>query len=278
MAWQLEGLEGIAEALRVRAERAAGILAEAGRVLIAYSGGVDSSCLLALARKVCGDAAVGVIADSPSLPRASLRRALDQARRMGAEVRVAGTREFDDPQYVANAGDRCFFCKHELFRVMEAMAREEGFDSLAYGENADDVAAERPGSLAAREFRVRAPLREAGLGKADVRAIAAALGLETADAPAEPCLSSRIARGIEVTAERAALIERCEARLRQAFGFRILRVRLARVNPLSACVQVGPNELRRLAERATEAGAILREEGFEVVELDPLGYRGAGLR
>lgn len=273
----IERLEGLETEVRNRATRALDILSKAGRLLVAYSGGVDSSCLLALARLALDGQVEGVIADSPSLPRESLRRALAQARKIGVPVRVIATREFDDPRYAANAGNRCFFCKAELFRAMEELAQKEGFQTLAYGENADDLAAERPGSLAAREFQVRAPLREAGLGKGAVRSIAAALGLDSADTPAEPCLASRILPGIEVTAERAALIERGEARLRSAVGFRILRVRLTKLQPLTACVQVGPSELGLLHARAAEVGQMLREEGFERVDLDSSGYRGAGL-
>ena len=251
-------------------------LAALDSLLIAYSGGVDSSCLLAVASEVLGDRALGVIADSPSLPRASLQAAIDQARAMNATVEVIATTEFSDPDYSANPPNRCYFCKAELFQSMEKLARSRGFAALAYGENADDPPTARPGSLAAREFAVLAPLREAGLGKADVREIARRLGLESHDAPSQPCLSSRIPHGIPVTPESVALIERGEEAVR-ALGFRILRVRLAEVDPPAALVQVAPSELPALHACADRVRSALLGTGFAKVEIDPAGYRGAGI-
>jgi pyridinium-3,5-biscarboxylic acid mononucleotide sulfurtransferase len=151
-----------------------------------------------------------------------------------------------------------------------------GFAALAYGENADDPQGARPGSLAAREFAVLAPLREAGLGKADVREVARRLGLNSHDAPSQPCLSSRIPHGTSVTREAVELIERGERAVR-SFGFRILRVRLARVEPPSALVQVAPSELPALYEQQKEVDSALRRAGFADVQIDPTGYRGAGI-
>lgn len=273
----MNGLLGLEDEVARRVAAVQTLVRSCGRTLVAYSGGVDSSCLLALAHLAAPGQVAGVIADSPSLPRAALRRACEQAAAIGAELRVLPTREFDDPRYIANPPNRCFFCKAELFRRMEEMAQREGFETLAYGENAEDPPSQRPGAQAAAAFRVRAPLREAGMGKADVRRVAAALGLAVADAPAEPCLASRIAHGIEVTPGRVALIERAEARLRAELGFRILRVRLTGLHPLSALVQVGPAELPALEAAAVDVRRMVCEEGFEAVELDPLGYRGAGL-
>ncbi len=245
-------------------------------LLVAYSGGVDSSVLLAVAARVLGGDVSGVIADSPSLPRASLRAALDQARAFGASVGVLETAEFSDPRYASNPPDRCYFCKAELFRRMDALAAQRGFAALAYGENADDPPAGRPGTAAAREFAVTAPLREAGLGKAAVRAIARRLGLPSADAPSQPCLSSRIPHGTPVTHEAVALVEKGEAALRD-MGFRVFRVRLAPASPPGALVQVGPDELAgALAQEAVLAEALLAC-GFSSVNIDPAGYRGAGL-
>ncbi|MGA7213460.1 MAG: hypothetical protein WBX20_04565, partial [Terrimicrobiaceae bacterium] len=156
-------------------------------LLVAYSGGVDSTCLLAVARRVLGDSVLGVIADSPSLPRRSLADALAVAGSLGAAVEVIETQEFDIEQYASNPPNRCYFCKAELFSKMDALARARGFSAIAYGENADDPAHLRPGSKAAEEFAVLAPLKEAGLTKADVRALSATYDLPTADAPAQPC-------------------------------------------------------------------------------------------
>ncbi|MDD5199933.1 MAG: hypothetical protein PHC88_09025, partial [Terrimicrobiaceae bacterium] len=146
-------------------------------LVVAYSGGVDSACLLAIAHRTLGDGALGVIADSPSLPRQALADALATARGFGAEVEVVQTTELDDPRYAGNPLNRCYFCKAELFQRLDALARERGFAAIAYGENADDPAHLRPGSQAAAEFSVLAPLKQAGLAKADVRRLARELGL-----------------------------------------------------------------------------------------------------
>ncbi|MGA9577743.1 MAG: ATP-dependent sacrificial sulfur transferase LarE, partial [Terrimicrobiaceae bacterium] len=161
------------------------------RLVVAYSGGVDSTCLLAVARRTLGDSVLGVIADSPSLPRRALADALAIARSVGAPVEVIATHEFDNELYTGNPPNRCYYCKAALFATMSVLARERGFFTLAYGENADDLAQGRPGSKAAEEFAVVAPLKEAGLTKADVRELSRLYGLPTAEAPAQPCLASR---------------------------------------------------------------------------------------
>ena len=184
------------------------------RLVVAYSGGVDSTCLLAVARRTLGDSVLGVIADSPSLPRRALADALAIARSLGAPVDVIATNEFDNELYTGNPPNRCYYCKAALFATMSGFARERGFFTLAYGENADDLAQERPGSKAAEEFAVVAPLKEAGLTKADVRELSRLYGLPTAEAPAQPCLASRIPHGTPVTREALGLIERGEEILR----------------------------------------------------------------
>ncbi|GAB4164900.1 MAG: ATP-dependent sacrificial sulfur transferase LarE [Terrimicrobiaceae bacterium] len=252
------------------------ILEDSSPLAIAYSGGVDSSLLLALAGHWLGEHCLGVIADSPSLPRESLEKALGQATRFGATVEVIRTGEFDDPRYASNPVNRCYFCKAELFSRMDAMARERGFRAIAYGENAEDPPADRPGSVAAGEFSVLAPLRLAGMRKADIRRLAAELGLPTASAPAQPCLSSRIPHGVPVTREAVGLIERAEAALR-AMGFRILRVRWQPGDQAAALVQVAPDELGMLQKKRDKVVSAVLGAGFASVELDPVGYRGAGL-
>lgn len=252
------------------------ILKARAPLLVAYSGGVDSSVLLAVAVQTLGDRVLGVLADSPSLPRESLRQALEQAVGFGARVEVLATEEFDNPEYASNPPDRCYFCKAELFGRMDRLAAERGFAALAYGENADDPPTARPGSAAAREFSVVAPLREAGLGKAAVRALARSLGLPSAEAPAQPCLSSRIPHGTPVTRQAVALVEKGEAALHQ-LGFRILRVRMVSEAPPSALVQVAPAELDALQARHREVAEVLRGAGFVSTTIDPAGYRGAGV-
>lgn len=239
---------------------------------VAYSGGVDSACLLAVAHRTLGNRALGVIADSPSLPRAALAEALEVARSFGATVEVVKTEELDDPRYAENPINRCYFCKAELFQRMDAIAHERGFAAIAYGENADDPAHLRPGSQAAREFAVLAPLKQAGLTKADVRALSRELGLPTADAPAQPCLSSRIPHGTPVTREALALVERGEAAVR-ALGFRVFRVRYLDGATPSARVQIAPEEMPRLDALRDPLENDLRAAGFAEVEIDPAGYR-----
>lgn len=253
-------------------------------VLIAYSGGVDSATLLAMAAGDPAIQALAVIADSPSLPRRSLDAALEEAKRIGIPVQILLTEELLDPNYASNPFDRCYFCKAELFRRMEALASSGGFRGLAYGENADDVAADRPGSRAAQEFSVIAPLRHAGLGKADVRRWAAHFGLRAADSPAQPCLSSRIRHGVPVSAQALSMIEAGESFL-QDLGFRICRVRYLGTEESTdttaagprALVQVAAGELHFLNQKQSEISRVLREIGFSVVEFDSEGYRGPSL-
>jgi uncharacterized protein len=243
-------------------------------LLVAYSGGVDSACLLAVAHRTLGDRVRGVIADSPSLPREALREALEAARGFGADVEVVATREFEDGRYLSNPPNRCYFCKAELFTRMDELARERGYAAIAYGENADDPAHLRPGSQAAAEFAVIAPLKLAGLTKADVRAVSRDLGLPTADAPAQPCLSSRIPHGTPVTREALALVEQGEDFVR-SLGFRVFRVRYLADEPARARVQIAPDEMPRLTELQEKIETGLRGLGFGAVEIDPDGYRAA---
>lgn len=249
-------------------------LRSAAPVLVAYSGGVDSAYLLAEAVAAAGDRALGVIADSPSLPRAALADALVLAGSIGARVEIVRTRELENPAYASNPVNRCYFCKAELFAALETMARERGFRSLAYGENADDMRQVRPGRKAAEEFAVLAPLRDAGLTKAEIRAFSRAMGLPTADAPAQPCLSSRIPHGTPVTPETLLMIERAEGAVRSE-GFRVLRVRhLAGEGKLpAALVQVGQDELPALSAAEARIRDALHKVGYGEVRLDPLGYR-----
>lgn len=242
-------------------------------LLVAYSGGVDSACLLAVAQRALGDSVLGVIADSPSLPREALAEALEVARGLGAKVEVIATQEFEDERYLSNPVNRCYFCKAELFARMDALGRERKFAGIAYGENADDPAHLRPGSQAAKEFAVLAPLKQAGLTKAEVRELSRTLGLPTADAPAQPCLSSRIPHGTRVTRDALALVERGEALVR-SLGFRVVRVRYLEGEPAGARVQVGVEELPLLKKVGTTLEEGLRATGFGYVEIDEQGYRG----
>lgn len=251
------------------------LLAGYHSVLVAYSGGVDSAFLLWRACRVPGLRVEGVLADSPSLKRSELESALAFARTHRLPVRVLSTYETEDPRYQANPANRCFFCKAELFQRMEALARAEGWNVLAYGEHADDLAHDRPGRQAAAQFSVVAPLREAGIGKATIRAWAAEAGLSVADKPAQPCLASRIPTGQPVTPSKLRQIEAAEAVL-EAEGFRIVRVRHWGDHAL---VQVAPEETPRLLDEpmAHKVRQQLCNLGFLQVTFDPQGYRGASL-
>jgi uncharacterized protein len=246
-------------------------------MVIAYSGGVDSAYLLAEAQALLGAEVLGVIADSPSLPRQALADALALAEAMGARVEVVKTGELDNPDYASNPPNRCYFCKAELFAKLDALARDRGFRAIAYGENADDMKQERPGRRAAEEFAVLAPLRDAGLTKAEIRARSHALGLPTADAPSQPCLSSRIPWGTPVTAAALDMVEQGEATVR-ALGFRVFRVRhivptgAAAETPI-ARVQIATDEMARLPAVEQELTAKLLAVGYGAVEIDPGGYR-----
>lgn len=246
-----------------------------GSCLTAYSGGVDSAFLALVAHQELGARALAAIADSPSLPRAELEEAVALAQRFGFPLRVVNTREFDNPQYLANPENRCYFCKHSLFEELAPLARHEGFAVLAYGENASDLGDHRPGARAASEFQVRAPLRDAGLTKAEIRAFSVELGLPTADKPQLACLSSRIPYGEPVTREKLAMIEAAEACLRAA-GFFDVRVRHHETRGGAlARIELGPQELPRILAdgRQTAVAARLREIGYAHVTLDLQGYR-----
>jgi uncharacterized protein len=200
------------------------LLKSYGSCLVAYSGGVDSVFLARVAHDVLGDRALAAIADSPSLPRRELQEALDVAAKFKFPVRVIQTQEFANANYTANPSNRCYFCKHELFEELTPLAKAERFAVIVYGENASDIGDFRPGAKAAVDFQVRAPLKEVGLTKVEIRELSAQLGLPTADKPQMACLSSRVPYGEAVTPEKLSMIERAEYVLRD-LGFHDVRVR-----------------------------------------------------
>jgi uncharacterized protein len=254
-----------------------GILTSHAPLVIAYSGGVDSAYLLAEAHRLLHESVLGVIADSPSLPRQALAEALALAEQIGARVEVVQTQEMENPDYASNPMNRCYFCKAELFTRLDQLAVERGFRAIAYGENADDAHQFRPGQKAAAEFAIIAPLKDAGLTKAEIRVLSRELGLPTADAPAQPCLSSRIPHGTPVTLDALAMVERGEAAVRE-LGFRVFRVRhLATPDaPPRARVQIAPEEMSQLATLQPRLEAGVLAAGYAGVEIDPAGYRSPG--
>lgn len=246
-------------------------LAALGSVAVAFSGGVDSAYLAVRAHRVLGDRALAVTAVSPSLAQAQLAQARDVGGRFGLAHLLVETSEVDDPRYAKNDGQRCYWCKTELFERLLPIARERGLAHLAYGLIRDDLADFRPGHRAAAEAGVVSPLADAGLGKDDVRALSRALGLPTWDLPSSPCLSSRVPYGTVVTAGILRQVERAEENVR-ALGFREFRVRhLGDVGR----VEVAPAELVRLQDAALVAavGDAVRAAGYRDVLVDQEGYR-----
>ena len=244
-----------------------------GSVAVAYSGGVDSAFLLKVAHDTLGDASIALTADSASLPRSELDDAKTLAASLGARHILLPITEMQDERYLANAPDRCYFCKSYTYDELIAYARQNGYNHIVDGNNADDVSDYRPGQKAAREHGVRSPLQEVGMTKAEIRQFSKELGLPTWDKPAAACLSSRIPYGTRITVEALTQVERAELYLRQA-GFLQLRVRH---HGDVARLELVPADFERALAMRQEIVANLKELGFTFVALDLTGFRSGSM-
>ncbi|MCU0703680.1 MAG: ATP-dependent sacrificial sulfur transferase LarE [Fimbriiglobus sp.] len=263
-------------ALDAKLQRLHAVLAKMPGVAVALSGGVDSAVVAKAASLTLGGRAVAVTADSPSVPRAELEQARALARAIGIHHVVVQTNEFDDPNYLRNGGDRCYFCKSELYSRVVELLPELGVGVVCSGANLDDQGDYRPGLTAAAEKGIRHPLQEAGFTKADVRAAAKEWGLTVWDKPASPCLSSRLAPGLAVTPERTGRVEAAEAYLK-SLGLQDCRVRYHEGD--LARVELPADEIGRfaVADIRQKLAAKLKELGFKFVTLDLEGFRTGSL-
>jgi uncharacterized protein len=250
-------------------------LRDFGSVIVAYSGGADSAYLAWAAHQALGVRALAITADSASLPESHKRDAEDFARAWGIRHEYIATREFENPEYVKNDRNRCFHCKDELFTRLDRLAQDRGVERVIYGVNLDDLGDYRPGQRAAKLHRVKAPLVDAGLTKAEIRELSHRAGLGTWDRPASACLSSRIPYGTAVTAENVKIVERCEEAI-GALGFRQFRVRL---HGDLVRIEISPDELAGALnpEMARAFTSIFKPLGFHYVTLDLEGYRQGSL-
>ena len=246
------------------------IIRNAGSMAVAYSGGVDSALVLAIATAELGTKALGIIGVSPSIAPGEREHALETARQIGARVEEVHPDEFSDPAYLANPPDRCYFCKRSLMMEMKSLALARGLAVVADGFNADDWTDVRPGQKAAREAGVMSPLAEAGLVKTEVRELAHALGLRVWDRPATPCLSSRIPYGTPVSVEALDRIGKAENLIREMLPL-VEQVRVRHFGD-RALVQVDPDRTGDLMARKPALESALRTCGYTVADIDPAGY------
>lgn len=271
----LEGPYVLDEETREKYQRLQDILREMESVLVAYSGGVDSALLLKVAHDVLGERALGAIAASPAYAAEETQEAIAVAQQMGTPLLALETHELEDERYLVNDVNRCYFCKTELFSRLEPLAKQHQLRYIAYGVNRDDDGDFRPGQRAAREFGVRGPLKEAGMGKREIRAVAKLLGVPVWDKPAMACFSSRIPYGSRVELTSLNMIYRAEKALRE-LGFRQVRVRH---HDTIARIEVERSELPRLVDEeiSRQVTRALRDIGYLYITVDLQGYRTGSL-
>ena len=255
------------------------LLNQLGSCLVAYSGGVDSAFLALVAYRTLGDQSLAVMADSPSLPRSEFKEAIALSEQFGFPLKIIQTKEFENEEYLSNPNNRCYFCKHALFEETESLAMERGVAAVLYGEIADDIGDFRPGAQAAKEFQVRAPMKEVGLTKSEIRVYSSEMGLPTASKPQMACLSSRIPYGEKVTVKKLSQIEEAEALLRK-LGFHDIRVRHHELSQGAlARIEIGSVELDQLVQPAIRETLTqsIKSLGYLYVTLDLMGYQRGSL-
>jgi len=252
------------------------ILQDLGRVVVAYSGGVDSTFLLKVAVDTLGaENVLACIATGPSLPQSQYARAIELTKNMGVKIQNVQPNEMADSRYTSNEPDRCFYCKTHLFELLTKIAKEENFNHIICGHNLDDQEDFRPGNRAAETFGIRSPLAEAKLTKNDIRQLSRQLGLPTADVPASPCLASRIAYGLEITDQRLKQIEQAEEFLKE-LGFVEFRVRL---HDNIARIEVHAEDIEKIIKEPTRSQIVekLKSLGFNFIAVDLQGFRSGSL-